>query len=38
MIATAAGYHLKGEWLENKANTITSVVLIVIGLVALIGL
>ena len=38
MIATAAGYHLKGEWLENNANTITSAVLIVIGVVAFIGL
>lgn len=38
VIATAAGYHLKGEWLENNANTITSVVLIVIGVVAFIGL
>ena len=38
VIATAAGYHLQGEWLENNANTITSVVLIVIGVVAFIGL
>lgn len=38
VIATAAGYHLKGEWLEDNANTITSVVLIAIGVVAFIGL
>ncbi len=38
VIATSAGYHLKGEWLEENANTITSVVLIVIGAVAFFGL
>lgn len=36
--ATAAGYQFKGEWLEKHANTITSVVLIVIGVIAFIGL
>jgi putative Mn2+ efflux pump MntP len=36
--ATAVGYQMRGEWLEEHANTITSVVLIVIGVVAYIGL
>jgi len=36
--ATAAGYQMRGEWLEVHANTITSVVLIVIGVVAYVGL
>lgn len=35
--ATAVGYQFKGEWLERNANTITSLVLIVIGLVAFVG-
>ena len=38
VVATAAGYHVKGEWLEENANTITSLVLIVIGVIAFIGL
>lgn len=38
VIATAAGYQVRGEWLERNANTITSSVLIVIGVVAFIGL
>ncbi len=37
VIATAAGYQMRGEWLEKNANTITSTVLIVIGLVAYVG-
>jgi len=37
VLATLAGYQLKGEWLERHANTITAVVLIVIGVVAYIG-
>jgi hypothetical protein len=36
--ATAVGYQVKGDWLEANANTITAVVLIVIGLIAFIGL
>jgi ABC-type nickel/cobalt efflux system permease component RcnA len=38
LIATAAGYQMRGEWLEVHANTITSGVLIVIGVVAFVGL
>ena len=37
VIATAAGYQMRGEWLEDHANTITSVVLIAIGVVAYVG-
>lgn len=37
VIGTAAGYQFKGEWLERNANTITSVVLIAIGVVAFAG-
>ncbi|HET7421832.1 MAG TPA: hypothetical protein VFL27_15740 [Candidatus Dormibacteraeota bacterium] len=37
VIATAAGYQFRGEWLEKNANTITSLVLIGIGAVAYIG-
>src|SRR5215472_2122939 len=36
--ATAAGYQVKGEWLERHANSITSLVLVAIGLVAFLGL
>lgn len=36
--ATAAGYQMRGEWLEENANTITSAVLIAIGVVAYVGL
>lgn len=36
-VATLAGYQLKGAWLEENANTITSIVLVVIGVVAYIG-
>jgi hypothetical protein len=38
VVATAAGYQMRGEWLEDHANTITSIVLVVIGVVAYIGL
>lgn len=38
VIATLAGYQIKGAWLEKNANTITSLVLIAIGIVAFIGL
>jgi len=37
MIATLAGYQIKGDWLEKNANTITSLVLIAIGIVAYFG-
>lgn len=36
--ATAAGYHMRGEWLENNANTITSVLLVAIGVFVFAGL
>ena len=35
--ATAVGYQMRGEWLEKNANTITSLVLIAIGVVAYLG-
>lgn len=38
VLATLAGYQIKGEWLERHATTITSLVLIAIGIVAYIGL
>jgi nickel/cobalt exporter len=37
VIATLAGYQIKGDWLEKNANTITSLVLIAIGIVAYFG-
>lgn len=37
VLATVAGYQMKGAWLENNATTITSLVLIAIGVVAFIG-
>jgi ABC-type nickel/cobalt efflux system permease component RcnA len=37
VLATLAGYQIKGVWLENNANTITSLVLIAIGIVAYVG-
>ena len=37
VIATAAGYQMRGEWLEKNANTITALVLIGIGVVAFVG-
>ena len=37
VLATAAGYQIEGEWLEEHATTITAVVLIAIGAVAYIG-
>ena len=36
--ATAIGYQVKGDWLEENANTITALVLIAIGIIAFIGL
>jgi nickel/cobalt exporter len=37
VVATLVGYQIKGNWLEKHATTITSLVLIAIGLVAFIG-
>ena len=37
LIATAAGYQLQGEWLERNANTITSLVLITVGVTVFVG-
>jgi len=37
MIATLVGYQIKGDWLEENANTITSIVLVIIGIVAYVG-
>lgn len=37
VLATIAGYQIKGEWLEHHATTITALVLIGIGVVAYIG-
>lgn len=38
LIASGIGYQMRGEWLERNANTITSLVLIGIGVVAFAGL
>lgn len=38
VVAAAVGYQMRGEWLEDNANTITSLVLIAIGVVAFAGL
>ncbi|HVH64132.1 MAG TPA: hypothetical protein VNA65_11095 [Candidatus Dormibacteraeota bacterium] len=38
LIATAAGYQMRGEWLEKNANAITAAVLIAIGVIAYVGL
>jgi nickel/cobalt transporter (NicO) family protein len=37
VVATAVGYQMRGEWLEKHANSITSLVLVGIGVVALFG-
>src|SRR6266849_3765034 len=37
VISTLAGYQIKGDWLEKNANTITSLVLIAVGIVAYFG-
>ena len=37
VLATLIGYQIKAAWLENNANTITSLVLIAVGVVAFIG-
>jgi hypothetical protein len=38
LVATAAGYQMRGERLEENANTITSLVLVAIGIVVYVGL
>jgi nickel/cobalt transporter (NicO) family protein len=38
VIATAAGYQMQGEWLEKNANTVTSLVLIGIGVLVFAGI
>lgn len=38
VLATIAGYQIKGEWLERHATTLTALVLIGIGIVAYVGL
>lgn len=38
VLAAAAGYQVRGRWLDEHANMITAVVLIVIGVVAFVGL
>jgi hypothetical protein len=38
VIATLAGYQVKGEWLEKNGNTITAVVLVAIGVAVYAGL
>lgn len=37
IIATLAGYQMKGDWLEKNANTVTCLVLIAVGVVAYFG-
>ena len=37
VLATLAGYQIKGAWIEKNANTITSFVLIALGIVAYVG-
>ena len=37
VIATLVGYQIKGDWLEKNATSITSLVLVAIGVVAFIG-
>jgi nickel/cobalt exporter len=36
--ATVAGYQVQGEWLEENGNTLTAIVLIVIGVAVYAGL
>jgi hypothetical protein len=38
VLATLAGYQIKGEWLERNATTITALVLMAIGVVAYVGI
>lgn len=37
VVAAAAGYRMRGRWLEENANTVTSLVLIGVGVVAFFG-
>lgn len=37
VLATLAGYQIKGEWLETNGNTITAIVLIGIGIAVYLG-
>jgi hypothetical protein len=37
VLATIAGYQIKGEWLEHHATSMTALVLIAIGIIAYIG-
>jgi nickel/cobalt transporter (NicO) family protein len=37
VLATLAGYQIRGEWLERNATTITALVLLLIGIVAYVG-
>lgn len=37
VLATLAGYQIKGEWLEKNGNTITAIVLIGIGITVYLG-
>jgi hypothetical protein len=38
VLATLAGYQIKGAWLERNTTTITALVLIAIGVVAYVGI
>ncbi len=38
LVAAVGGYHLKGEWLERWGNSITAVVLMMIGTLVLLGI
>lgn len=38
VVATLAGYQVKGEWLEERGNLITALLLIAIGVVAFLNL
>jgi hypothetical protein len=37
VLATIAGFQIKGEWLERNATSVTALVLIAIGVVAFVG-
>ena len=37
VIATLAGYRIKGDWLEKHASTITSILLIGLGIITFVG-
>lgn len=38
VVATVVGYEMRGEWLERNANTVTAIVLIVIGALVFVGI